>query len=105
MNTPNDIDRFDEVLRLIYLDQIRTMSAEQLQEEFSRILDSDKEILSASKEKTMMSRLAALMQQPSLGQLIEQAFQEGDFEEKLLAEKTGLTPSVIDNLRKDSIYP
>lgn len=105
MNSQHEIDRFDEILRLIYLDQIKFMDADQIQQELSNVLGNSKGTILPEKEQVMLSRLAALMQQPSFGQLIEQAMQEHSIEEKLLAEKTGLAPTMIDSLRKDAMYP
>src|ERR1700752_488831 len=105
MNNPNKIDRFDEMLRLIYLEQIKGMESEQVQQELSRVLASNEATMSPENEGVIMTRLATLMQQPSFGQLIQRAIKEDNIEDKLLVEKTGMTPVLIRELKNDAIFP
>ncbi|MBL0267197.1 MAG: hypothetical protein IPP99_00530 [Chitinophagaceae bacterium] len=105
MNNPASIDRFDEMLRLIYLDQVNAMDPDHTQQELSRMINSKEVSISPANEEIIMSKLTALMQQPSLGQLIQWAMKESNVEEKLLVEKTGLTPVLISELKNDAVYP
>jgi len=105
MNSVNNIDRLDEVLRLIYFDQVRNMNAEQLQQELYKVLESNHETVSSVKEQVIISGLTALMRQPTFGQLIERVMTEQNIGEELLTEKTGLGQRLINELRKDCIYP
>jgi hypothetical protein len=105
MNNPNNIDRFDEILRLIYLDQVKAMDPGQIQQELSKVLGSKEVAMSPANEEVIMTRLAALMQQPSFGQLIQRTMKENNIEDKLLVEKTGMTPVLINELKSDAIYP
>jgi len=105
MHDQHEIDRFDEALRLIYLDQVRAMDTEQVHQELSSVLANSNRTISSGKEQEMLSRLSALMQQRSFGQLMEQAMKENSIGEELLVEKTGLTPAMIYSLRKDALYP
>lgn len=105
MHNPNNIDGFDEMLRLLYLEQIKGMEPDQLQQELSRVLTSKEVAMSPENEQVLMTRLVTLMQQPSFGQLIQLVVKETNIEDKLLVEKTGMTPVLINELRNDAIYP
>jgi hypothetical protein len=105
MNDHKNIDRFDELLRLVYLEQVKNMDADQMQQQLSRVLDSKTLSISSANEDSIMTRLIALMQQPSFGQLIQRAMKESNVEDKVLVEKTGMTPTLINGLKNDAIYP
>ena len=105
MATDSRIDRFDEMLRLIYLDQVRAMEAEQLQEELSRVREGNRGDVTSAQRELVMSRLAAVMKQPSFGELIQSAMQVRQITGGMLVEKTGMSPAVIAALGNDVVYP
>lgn len=105
MDNDNQIDPLEEIMRVMYLDQVRTMNADELQLELSRIQDSNQGTTASDKKEMMIARLSAVMMQPSFGQLIQKAIEEKHLHEEMLTEKTGLSSLVIGELKSDTVYP
>lgn len=105
MENDNKIDRLDEIMRMIYLDQIGTMEADELQQELSKLQEGNKEIVASANKELMLKRLDMVMQQLSFGELIEAAMQKQQMAEAMLVEKTGLSSPVMEELRHDAVYP
>jgi ribosome-binding protein aMBF1 (putative translation factor) len=105
MDNDNQIDRFEEIMRIMYLDQVRTMDSEELQLELSRIQQGNQGTTASDKKELIISRLYTAMLQPSFGQLIQKAMEEKHLQVELLAEKTSLSSAVIGELKSDAVYP
>ncbi len=105
MDSDNKVDRFDEIMRTIFLDQVKSMEVEQLQQELLNVQSGNSSNVPPDYKERTMIRLTAMMRQLSFGQLLQEAMQQQNVAEPLLVEQSGLTPSVIDELRSDGIYP
>lgn len=105
MGTENKIDLFDEALRLIYLDQVQAMGDERLQQELPRVLEENKGDVSAAQKKLFIGRLTTVLKQPSFGELIRSAVQERQLTDAMLTERTGISPTITEALRNDTVYP
>jgi hypothetical protein len=105
MGNESKIEGFDEMLRLIYLDQVRMMDAGQLQQEVLRVREGNKGSVPAEEKELMMDRLAAVMKQLSFGELIQSAMQEQQVTKTMILERTGVSSTVIEALGNDAVYP
>jgi hypothetical protein len=105
MSSENKVDRFDEIMRTIYLDQVKSMDAEQLQQALFKVQSGNSGDVASDHKERIITRLTAMMHQLSFGQLLQEAMQQQNIAEPLLVENTGLTPFVIDELKSDGIYP
>ena len=103
MDSDNKVDRFDEIMRTIFLDQVKSMEVEQLQQELLNVQSGNSSNVPPDYKERTMIRLTAMMRQLSFGQLLQEAMQQQNVAEPLLVEQSGLTPSVIDELRSDGI--
>ena len=105
MDKENKIDRFDEIMRMIYLDQIKSMDTDQLQHELFMVQNGNRgDVAPGDKERTI-TRLAATMEQLSFGQLMQETMRQQSVAEQLLVENSGLTQAVVQDLKRDGIYP
>lgn len=105
MGSENKVDRFDEIMRTIYLDQVKSMGAEQLQQALFKVQSGNNGDVTPDYKERTITLLAAMMHQLSFGQLLQEAMQQQNITEPLLVGNTGLTLFVIDELKSDGIYP
>jgi hypothetical protein len=105
MNNSNHIDRIDEVLRLYYLDSLNSKQSEEISVELYKVIENNNSVISPLKREALILKLTGLLQQVTLGHLISEAMHEKNFDENLLAYKTGLSSNLISDIRKDAMYP
>lgn len=105
MENEHNIDPLDEAIRLVHLDQLRTMEVGQLQEEWRRVSEGNRGSVSQAQEQILMDRLKAVLLQPSFGELIRAAMQERQLSDTTLSERTGVSVQSIGALSNDEVYP
>lgn len=105
MHTPNKIDTLDEALRVIFLEGAKDAS-DTADAEMQLILSSPADIaMSEDKKVLLMQKLNTVIASLSFGQLLQQAMQNLNVTEGVIAEKSKIPVSVVTDLKNDVIYP
>lgn len=104
MHTPNKIDTLDEALRVIFLEGAKDAS-DTADAEMQLILSSPADItMNEDKKALLMQKLNAVIASLSFGQLLQQAMQNLNVTEDIIAEKSKIPVSVVADLKNDAIY-
>lgn len=104
MQTPNKIDTLDEALRLIFLESSKDAS-DTSDGEMQLILSSSVDvIMNEEKEALLIEKLNAVIAPSSFGQLLEEAMQNLNTTEEVVAAKSNVPVSVVAELKNDTIY-
>ena len=104
MNLPEKINTLDEALRIIYLERAKDLGDEIISTQMKLILDSQGPEMERSKYESLLDRLSSEAYAPSLGQLLSRAIVNSGLDNAIVALKTRLPLSVVEQLTNDSIY-
>lgn len=99
------IDKFDELLRIIALEQAKTGDEQSAVIAMKRIMAAGVSAeIGVEKRDLMISRLSAKLTELSFGELVREKIAAIGETESTLAEKTRIPESVIADLLQDGIY-
>lgn len=104
MDLPEKMDTLDEALRIIYLERAKDLGDEMISVQMKLILDSKGPEMQRSKFESLINKLSSEAYTPSLGQLLSGAMVNFGLDDAMVALKTRLPLSVVEQLINDAIY-
>ncbi len=104
MTKLNNIDPFDEALRIIFLEASKDVGETDVSLEMNSVLAFNEAIMKEDRYEDLIARLSSITAQMSFGQLLQQTIDGTHVTEVKLAEAANLPPAVIENLKADSMY-
>lgn len=106
MSNQNSINKFDEALRLFWLESSQTADFKSSEKEMEAILKSNAVTnMNESKQKILIEKLFTTLNSVSLGTLLSEVTTSRSVSDEIVSQQSKIPLKIISDLKTDSIFP